>query len=450
MKSVSILISFVLITANVLAQQPLLDAAMKNDSSAVKSLLENGTNPNERNYYGVTPLSLACRNGNAEISRLLIKAGASVAPADVEPILFTATRTGNAECIQALLAAGADPNVKGDEDQTPLMWAAASGHTEAVRVLLAAKADPAIQLTSGFDALFFAVRAGHKQVVKQLLSAGIDINDARTPSKENPKFIRAKTSALILAIENGHFELADELVTAGADPNDQRSGVGPLHAVVRVRRSVRGDCINGVPPPRGSGNLISLEFVRKIIAAGAKVNLQLVEGKKARAGGLSEVDATPFLLACQTGDLDLMKVLLELGADPKIANADDCTPLLAATGMEVPAPGEEPASEEDSIAAAKLLLELGADINHADKNGETVMHCAAYKSAPKLIHFLDQNGADIKRWNQKNSQGLTPLMIAQGFRPGNFRPIQYTIDAMSEVMRKHGVEPPPPPPRSGK
>ncbi|NJM38493.1 MAG: ankyrin repeat domain-containing protein, partial [Akkermansiaceae bacterium] len=61
MKSVSILISFVLITANVLAQQPLLDAAMKNDSSAVKSLLENGTNPNERNYYGVTPLSLACR-----------------------------------------------------------------------------------------------------------------------------------------------------------------------------------------------------------------------------------------------------------------------------------------------------------------------------------------------------------------------------------------------------
>ncbi len=74
------------------------------------------------------------------------------------------------------------------------------------------------------------------------------------------------------------------------------------------------------------------------------------------------------------------------------------------------------------------------------------MHCAAYKAAPELMRFLDSKGADITIWNRKNRHGWTPLLIARGFRPGNFRPIQYGINALSDVMRKHGVEPPPAPP----
>ncbi len=438
-----------ILTSAALASPPLLDAAERNDLVAVKSLLEKGAKPYEANRYNVTALSLACRNGNPEMTKLLLKAGASITPPKSEPILFTATRTGQAECISALLAAGADPNQKGNDDQTPLMWAAASGHSTAVQILLNAKADPKTQLDSGFDALFFAVRAGHRDITQQLLAAGIDVNSTRSPERANATSMRSNTSALLLAVENGHLQLALELVTAGADPNDQRSGLSPLHALVTLRRAVRGDGADGIPPPRGSGNVVSLDFVRKIIAAGAKVNLPLTSGNGS-PGGLNKKGATPFLLACQTGDLELMKLLLELGADPKIPNADNSTALLAATGLDVPAPGEEPASEEDAIAAAKLLLELGADIHHVDNNGETVMHCAAYKSAPKLIHFLDAQGADITRWNKKNKQGRTPLLIAQGFRPGNFRPIQYTIDAISQVMRKNGVEPPPYPPPPGR
>jgi hypothetical protein len=52
-------------------------------------------------------------------------------------------------------------------------------------------------------------------------------------------------------------------------------------------------------------------------------------------------------------------------------------------------------------------------------------------------------------WNKENRKGWTPLLIAQGFRPGNFRPIQYTEDALVEVMRRHGVEPTPSPPPPG-
>lgn len=443
------LIFTLILAAHLSAAETLIDAANRDDLAAVKALLTSGLNPSTPNRYGVAPLTLACRNGNAEMVALLIKAGANPEPSDAEPTLITASRTGSAGCVRVLLQAGANPASLGEDHQTALMWASAGGHQEIVSLLLAAKADPTVRLESGFDALFFAVRAGHRETVRTLLTAGVPVNDTRTPANSNPKSIRPGTSALMLAVENGHLELALELVAAGADPNDQRSGFTPLHAITWVRRTVRGDGADGIPPPRGSGSVVTLDFVRKIIAAGADVNACLEDGKGG-PGRLNSKGATPFLFACQTGDMELMKLVLELGADPKIANADDCTPLLAATGMEVPAPGEEPASEEESIAAAKLLLELGADINHADNKGETVMHCAAYKSAPNLIRFLDANGADISRWNKKNKHGWTPLLITQGFRPGNFRPIQYSIDAMSEVMRKHGVEPPPSPPPPGK
>ncbi len=406
----------------------------------------SAADPSAPNRYGVTPLGIACRDGNAESVSEILKAGAPPAPSGGEPLLVIASRTGNPACVRLLLEAGADPNQAGRKSQTPLMWAAARGNAETISLLLAAKADPNVALESGFDALFFAVRGGHRDAVRELLAAGLDVNGVRTPAKPNGTAMRPGTSPLMLAVENGHFELALDLLAAGADPNDQRSGFTPLHAITWVRKAVRGDGPDGIPTPRGSGAVVSLDFVRRLVASGADVNARLAAGKGG-AGALNPRGATPFLLACQTADLPLMKLLLELGADPQIANADDCTPLLAATGMGVPAPGEEPGLEPESIAAAEFLLGLGADINHADRNGETVMHCAAYKSAPELILFLDSKGADIAVWNRKNKHGWTPLLIAQGFRPGNFRPIQYTIDAMSEVMRSHGVEPPPPPAR---
>jgi ankyrin repeat protein len=423
----------------------LLDAVRTDDLAAARRLIDGGAVASRANSYGATPLGLACRNGSEEMARLLLEAGAKPDPSAGEPLLVIAARTGDAACVRLLLEKGADPDAAGGGKQPPLMWAAAEGHADAVSQLLTAGADPRTRLDSGFDALFFAVRAGHREVVRQLLASGLDVNDARTPARPGGKSMLPGTAALMLAVENGHFELGLDLVAAGADPNDQRSGFTPLHAVTWVRKAARGDGPDGTPTPRGSGSVVSLDFVRRLIDAGADVNARLERGR-GQANIMNPKGATPFLFACQTADLPLMKLLLERGADPKLANDDHCSPLLAACGMGVQAPGEEPASEGDSIAAAKLLLGLGADIHHADRHGETVMHCAAYKGAPELIRFLDANGADISRWNRKNKHGWTPLLIAQGFRPGNFRPFQYVVDAMSEVMRKHGIEPPPSPP----
>jgi ankyrin repeat protein len=350
--------------------------------------------------------------------------------------------------VDILLKSGADPKSAGNRKQSALMWAAAGGHGDVVALLLAKGAVVSEPLDSGFDALMFAVRGGHTAVVKQLAGAGGSVTAARTVVKPNGKSMRPGTSPLMLAIENGHFELASELLALGADPNDQRSGLAPLHALSWARKAERGDGPEGTPTPRGSGNMGSLAFARRLIEAGADVNLRLNEGSGG-AANLINKGATPFLLASKSCDLDYLKLLLEHGANPRIHNEVDTSPLLTAAGIGVFAPGEEQALEEDSLEVIEFLLGLGLNINHVDKRGDTVMHAAAYKSSPAVIKLLDQRGADIRVWHKENRNGWTPLLIAQGFRPGNFRPIQYTEDALAEVMRRQRVEPTPSPPPPG-
>src|SRR5882757_5588513 len=107
-----------------------------------------------------------------------------------------------------------------------------------------------------------------------------------------------------MAVENWHFELAVDLLEAGADPNDQRTGFTPLHMMAWVRKPNRGDGLDGQPPPVGSGDLTSLQFVRKLVAHGADVNTRLKHGSSGR-GQLSQIGATPFFMACDTADVPL-------------------------------------------------------------------------------------------------------------------------------------------------
>ncbi|MBL8852067.1 MAG: ankyrin repeat domain-containing protein, partial [Planctomycetaceae bacterium] len=129
--------------------------------------------------------------------------------------------------------------------------------------------------------------------------------------------------------------------------------------------------------------------------------------------------------------------------DPRLANADGCTALLTAAGVGALSDGDDTAgTEEQAVATCRFLLELEADIDVVDGNGETAMHGAAYQSRPQVVRLLAEHGADISVWNRENKWGWTPLAIARGYRPGNYRPAPDTIAAIEEVMRAAGVVPP--------
>ena len=428
-------------------------AVYEDRTEDAKKLLAEGADAKAKNRYGVTPMTLACANGNADLVTALLGAGADANAKGNggETPLMTASRTGLPEPVKALLKAGAKVNTPDKKGQTALMWAAVEGHAETVKLLLKESADREARLGSGFNAWFFAARQGHRDVVDVLLANGADANAPMKNKGGGGRTPRNGTSALILAIENGHFDLATRLLEACADANDMRSGYAPLHVLTWVRKPRRGDGIDGAPPPRGSGDMTSLQFVDQLIKHGAKVNLQLKKGASG-ANRLGRPGSTPFLLASRTADLPLMKLLIKHGADFRQPNKQGRTPLLAAAGVALGPEADEAASEADAIVAVNYLLDLDADIDVVDKEGDTVMHAAAYKQAPKLVRLLADKGADINVWNRKNRHGWTPLLIAQGFRFGNYKPSDPTITALSEVMLARGVTPPkaPPPPGTGK
>jgi ankyrin repeat protein len=420
-------------------------ATYYDDVNHVRLLVEAGADVKAVNRYGVMPLAIACTNGNKEIVELLLDAGADANSAlpGGETALMIAARTGRLAPVKALLSRGADVNAEERKGQTALMWAAAEGHVEVAGALLEAGADFRKRLRSGFTPFFFAVREGRAEVVQRLLEAGADVNERLRPRRRRGGADTKPTTALVLAVENGHFELAAELLEAGADANASPSGYTALHAITWVRKPIRGD---GNPPPTGSGKLDSLDMVRQLIAHGANLDVRLEDGTS-ELGRFTTTGSTPFLLAARASDVPLMRLLVELGADTAIPNADNCTPLLAAAGVGALGDGEESAgTEEEAIEAVRVLLELGADVNAVDDNGETAMHGAAYQSRFKLVEFLADRGADIEIWNTRNRAGWTPLMIARGHRPGNFRLAPDTVAAIEKVMRAAGVEPPEPEP----
>lgn len=426
-------------------------AAYHDQAEVIEKLLSAGAKPDEKNRYGITPLLLACENGNERIVRALLMAGAKadVSQRGGEEAIMIASRTGRVGVVKALLENGARTDSHDRKGQTALMWAAAEGHVDVIELLVKSGAKIDQRLDSGFTAFLFAAREGKTAAVKKLLQLGAGVHDAiDTKDKTGGRDAPNGTSAVLLAMENGHFELAMDIIRAGADPNDQRNGFTALHTLTWVRKPPHGDDEAGQPPPDTHGKLSSLDFLREIVKAGAKVDATLERNAKAKAfGAINFHGATPFLLACRNADLEMMKLLVELGADPHKPNADGSTPLMAAAGLGCYAPDEEAGTEDECVTACEYLIGLGADVNVVDKKNQTAMHGAAYKSLPKVARLLAAKGAKIDTWNRKNDRGWTPLLIAQGFRPGNFKPSVPTIAAISDIMKANGIEPPPPPDR---
>ena len=418
-------------------------AAYHDDAETAAILLKAGANVNAVNRYGVSPLLQACKNGNAGMVKLLLDARADVNATlkGGETTLMLAARSGDAEAVAMLLTRGVNPNARERLGQTALMWAAAEGHTAIVRRLIQAGADINATIDSGFTAFFFAVREGRLEAAKALLAAGVDVNAMMQRPAGSRSAAAGRTSPLLLAVQNAHFDLAIALIDAGADPNDQRTGFTPLHMIPGVRKPDSSDGSDGATP-HGAGSLSSLEFVREIVKRGANVNFRLPKGAPrypATSSTIGTEGATPMLFAADRSDVPLMRLLLELGADPLVPNLNNTTPLMAAAGLGTREALEEAGEESEAVEAVTILLDRGADINGVDNNGDTAMHGAAVNNYPRVVNLLAERGADPKIWSQPNKAGRTPLFIAEGYVGVELRPDPPTIAAITKLMLAAGL-----------
>ncbi len=436
-------------------------AAYLDDAETTALLIRAGADVNAANHYGVTPLALASTNGNAAIIEQLVRSGAD--PHDPlhavnagETPLMLAARSGRADAVTLLLQLGADPNsTETWNGQSALMWAAAEGHVSVVQTLIAHGADIAARSNSGTTPLLFAARKGSMDAVRALLAAGSDVNEQRPDA----------ATSLLVAVINGHEDLVDLLLDRGADPNveggstritvqGQRArpmplefrtlgysereseGVGrgnifgrPLQAAVHVANWHISDQFISV-------NLDRMRVIEALLAHGADVNGQNTMEEPRWSGARYRrhmTGATAFMFAAKVADVEVMRLLLEHGADPTINTIDDITPLMAAAGISW-ASNQERASEAQVLEAVMLLVEeLGADVNFESDLGETAMHAAAYRGANTVVQYLFDKGAEL---DVVAVDGRTPLRVADGVEYGNSFAAQ---PQTAELLRELGA-----------
>src|SRR5262245_5883198 len=458
--------------ADVNARQPdgataLHWAVYANDAETTALLIRAGANVNVTNDHGVSPFAIAAREGNANILGQLMKAGAD--PNDKlnevnagETPLMHAARGGGVDAVRLLLLAGARVNARESwNGQTALHWAAAEGRGAVVETLIELGADIHQQSNAGSTPFMFAVRKGDVRSVKAFLAAGADVNEKR-PDLATP---------LLVAIVNGHADLVDLLLESGADPNAEGGTTGTTLMGVRARptritlktpsyreqlRDVGTEGGNGANNSWGrplqaavylgnwtlSDDRLTVIFdrmrvIRSLIKHGADVNGRNTDMEPRVSGNRYRrrlVGLTPFLSAAKSADVEVMRLLVENGADPKMNTLLNITPLMLTAGIAWAA-YQDTASEEQVLEAVKYLVEeLGADVNFVADTGETAMHAAAYRGANNVVQYLFDKGAKL---DVIDKIGRTPLKVAEGVEYGNsFAAQPHT----AELLRKLGAK----------
>ena len=424
-------------------------AVLSGDRAAVQRLIRSGADVNAANRYGVTALLLAAQRGHADLIDILLKAGASVKAADArlpdgQTLLMHASGTGNVASMKALIAAGSGINARETRSgTTAAIWAATRNRADAVRVLVEAGADLNVlsKVTSyphtqngvllsgleegysyvgqtvlprgGWSAAMYAAREGAVDAVRALAESGANL-DLTDPEG---------TTALIVAIINGYYDVAAVLVEKGANPNiADIKGMTPLYAAVDMHTI--GDTFGRPYPPK---EVIdgSLDAARVLITGGANVNARLKAPilKRVYDAGDNRLGegATPFMRAARKCDVAMMRILLDAKADVSLTQKSGNSPIMLCAGAVSGGGGEdtpERVSEDEALAAIRLALDAGVDVNAQNATGDTALHTAATSGGgqPAMITLLVERGA---RLDVKNKADRTPLEAATRARQPN-------------------------------
>jgi ankyrin repeat protein len=250
--------------------------------------------------------------------------------------------------------------------------------------------------------LLYAARENCLACVDVLLKHGADIN---LPDPDG-------VSPLLVAIMNANWDVAERLIAAGADVNQwDIFGETPLFTAVNLRSRIDGGRASIDPINKTTG----LAIVETLLERGANPNMQLFFAPANLAGNTNTRGATPLIRAANNGDVEVVKLLLEHGADATIQMADRQTPIHAVIAGR--------STEQQAVELIRILHEAGADvnvvalINHPQEiRGGSALHYAVRKRQKEVIRLLASLGIDM---NATDQDGLTALDYTQsrGFMP---------------------------------
>ena len=496
--------------ANRNGSTPMWLAATQGDTETIRTLLKAGADANEALPLGRRPLMLAARSGVVEAVELLMAAGANPNASEIErgtTALMQAADQGHADVMTVLIEGGADvaatslPIMR--EGRTAALGKAGDPRESVRRQVLAILCDqetPDLDtlsaLTRGGDggdsvteagqqsafsarnvcgceqnsigicqngrptvdrgaekepdggeltAMVYAARAGDIDSVQVLLDAGAEVN----------QLSRYGWSPLLAATQNRNYQMGRFLIENGADVNIANKGGWTNLYLATDNRNVEG----GDYPTR-EPDMDHLAYIRILLDAGADPNARLVESTETRTvftnQWLDENGATAFLRASQSGDVPLMKLLLEYGADPHINTELGVTPLAVAAGIGWVEGVTNEWSTAQTVEAVRLLLSLGIDPNFQADTGRTSLHGAAHKGATQVAEILVAAGGrlDIRDFGNTDNRGSAelaahtwlPIDYADGLvRVGVQSAIPHpeTAALMRKLMDEQGLKAPP-------
>lgn len=290
-----------------------------------------------------------------------------------EPALLDALRADQTSAVASLLAGGADPNTRDDMGATALMYAAIYSSADTVRLLLKSRADVNAANATGSTALMWA--AGDAVKTRLLIEHGAAVN-ARAGDG---------TTALLVAARYGNAEALRALLAAGADlkvaPNDAllravfvRDNSDEVQRVLQQAGVVLRD------PSRLNALFLTSGTAVTNFAA-AKPTLASA-GKDSQDLQIATLRLPPLSLVAYHGEVDLMRSLIERGADVNGKTSRGATALMLAAAGPQPSP-----------RAVRLLLAKGADIKARDDMGRTALDWALTQGETPVARILRDAGA---------------------------------------------------------